>query len=132
MRDVTFEVDDFPPAKSEAKSMLAQGHGHERRVVALLEAARSVSDDVSTPLFGSAPIGMEVLLTSPSPPPSDATNYLGGIGDVLEAKGHRGGLDHLGDLAGVALYENDRQIQEVHFRWEAGARVGYVVRLWLR
>ncbi len=72
---------------------------------------------------------MEVTLRSLGPPPSDATNYLGGVADVLEAKGHRGRLDHLGPLAAVALYDNDRQIREVHFRHEPGAE-GYVVRLW--
>jgi hypothetical protein len=33
---------------------------------------------------------------------------------VLEAKAYRGAFDHLAALAGVALYANDRQIQEVH------------------
>jgi hypothetical protein len=46
-------------------------------------------------------------------PPNDATTYLGGIADVLEGKAHRGTHDHLGDLAGVALYDKDRQVREV-------------------
>jgi hypothetical protein len=63
-------------------------------------------------------------------PPADATNFLGGVGDVLEAKGHRGLLDHLGELVRVGLYENDRHIHEVHYRWHPGPDVRYVVRLW--
>ena len=39
---------------------------------------------------------------APTEPPADATNFLGGVGDVLEAKARRGVLDHLGDLATVA------------------------------
>jgi hypothetical protein len=39
-------------------------------------------------------------------------------------------LEHLGELAQVALYANDRQIQEVHYRFEAGERVRYAVRIW--
>jgi hypothetical protein len=62
---------------------------------------------------------------------SDATNYLGGIADVLEEKGHRTGqLDHLGDLTAVALYDNDRQIEDVRYRWEEAPDPSYTVRLW--
>jgi hypothetical protein len=32
---------------------------------------------------------MEVVLTTDGRPTSDATNYLGGVADVLEGKGHR-------------------------------------------
>jgi hypothetical protein len=35
--------------------------------------------------------------------PSDATSYLGGIGDVLEEKSRLGALDHLGGLAAAAV-----------------------------
>ena len=63
---------------------------------------------------------------------ADATNFLGGIGDVMEAKTRRGVLEHLGDLATVALYANDRQIHEVHYRWEHGDETGYRLRLWVR
>jgi hypothetical protein len=69
--------------------------------------------------------------TPPDDPASDATNYLGGIGDVLEGKAHRGALEHLGELAAVALYANDRQIQEVHYRCERAAEPQYTVRLWV-
>mgnify|MGYP000979540003 FL=1 len=55
---------------------------------------------------------------------------LGGIGDVLESKRHRGALDHLSDLAAVSLYENDRQIQAVTYRWEPATSTGYLMRMW--
>ena len=124
-----FEVAGLPPAKSEALSMLGTGHPHRERVYRLLATAQEAARLAGFRGFGGRLIGMEVTLRSLGPPPSDATNYLGGVADVLEAKGHRGRLDHLGPLAAVALYDNDRQIREVHFRHEPGAE-GYVVRLW--
>lgn len=62
-------------------------------------------------------VALEVVVGAPTGQvPSDATNYLGGIGDVLEDKSRRGGIDHLGNLAEVWLYTNDRQIQEISYR----------------
>jgi hypothetical protein len=122
----------YPPTKNEAKSMLAAGHMYADRVLALLEAARdALPADAPRPLFPSERLGLELVLSAPSPPPSDATNYLGGVGDVLEAKARRGLLEHLGELAAVELYVNDRQIEEVHYRVARGADVGYSVRIWV-
>jgi pimeloyl-ACP methyl ester carboxylesterase len=59
--------------------------------------------------------------------PADATNFLGGIADVLEEKSHRGLLDHLEALAKVWLYMNDRQIKQVSYREVAAAEVSYTV-----
>lgn len=129
MDEVTFTVTGYPPAKNEAKSMLAPGHTHATRVSDLLRAAR---DAVAGGVWSSRPgdsLGLELVLTWPAPPPSDATNYLGGVGDVLEAKSRRGELAHLADLATVALYENDRQFHDVRYRWQTGAAVQYNVRL---
>jgi hypothetical protein len=129
VHEVTFTVDGYPPAKSEARSMLGAGHPHLGRVLALLEAAAEVTDEV----FRSdlrAPLGLEVVLHGRTVPPSDATNYLGGVGDVLEAKARRGEVGHLGALASVALFENDRQIEEVRFRREPAEGSYYTVRLW--
>jgi hypothetical protein len=128
--EITFMVDGWPPVKNLAKSMLAAEHQHAQRVLALLRAARDAVDGLPQPVFTTRPVGLELILEAPSIPPGDATNYLGGIGDVLEAKGHRAVLDHLGDLATVALYENDRQIQEVRYRFERGPSVRYIVRVW--
>jgi hypothetical protein len=132
MHELTFTVTGYPPAKNEAKSMLAAGHTHASRVSDLLRAAR---DAVGGGAWSSRPrdsLGLELVLTSPAPPPSDATNYLGGVGDVLEAKSHRGELAHLADLATVALYENDRQFHDVRYRWQVGTAVEYTVRIWVR
>ncbi len=126
---IEFDVEGLPPAKSEAKSMLGIGHPHEPRVRRLLEAVVATVNRVGFPGFGDRRIALEVVLRCAGNPPSDATNYLGGIADVLEAKGHRGRLDHLGDLASVALYDNDRQVRSVHYCHVEARPAGYTVRL---
>ncbi|MGE5156100.1 MAG: hypothetical protein ACM3JP_01215 [Betaproteobacteria bacterium] len=132
MREITIGVAGYPPAKNEAKSMLAGGHVHAYQVLALLQAASSEAKSGATVYFPDESLGLEVVLTSPAPPPSDATNYLGGVADVLEDKKHRGDLPHLGELAHFALYRNDRQFHEVRYRWEQGSTVRYQVRIWER
>jgi hypothetical protein len=127
--EVAFEVEGWPPAKNEAKSMLAAGHPHADRVLRLLRAAQLAVGNLNSPAFGGAALSLELIVHSPSEPPSDATNYLGGVGDVLEAKDRRGALPHLGELVDVALYLNDRQIHEVLYRWERAAATRYSLRL---
>jgi hypothetical protein len=127
--ELEFSVEGLPPAKSEAKSMLGIGHPHQPRVRRLLEEALAASNQHEFAGFGDRLVALDVALRCPGDPPSDATNYLGGITDVLEAKAHRGALDHLGDLAGVALYDNDRQVRELAFRHEDARPARYTVRL---
>jgi hypothetical protein len=128
VQDVSIEVAGLPPAKNEAKSMLASGHVYSERVLALLSAVQSAVEGDSI-RFPEESLALDLVLVSPTAPPSDATNYLGGVADVLEDKTHRGDLSHLGSLADVALYGNDRQLHEVSFRWEAGPTVGYRLRV---
>jgi hypothetical protein len=75
---------------------------------------------------------LDVVVTSPAQPSSDTTNYLGGIGDVLEDRPHRSGLLDLGELALVTLYRNDRLIHEICYRWDVGDPTHYSVRIWIR
>jgi len=124
-------VEGYPPGKNEAKSMLAADHLCADRVLELLQCAKRATDDEGFCGFGAARIGLEVTVCSPDLlPPSDAANYLGGIGDVLEDKSRRGSLDHLGNLASFGLYANDRQICEVAYRVASAHNAGYYVRLW--
>lgn len=84
------------------------------------------------PLFRGA-VGLEVTCEAAGDrQPWDATNYLGGIADVLEDKSRRrrDALAHLGDLAAVCAYANDRQIKEIRYREIAGAAPRYRVRIW--
>lgn len=122
------------PAKNEALSMLGPGHSHAPRVRILLAAAqRTMITSGFVPFAAADSLGMELIVYAPAgKDPWDATNYLGGVGDVLERKDRRGRLDHLGDLRNVHLYSNDRQIHEVHYRLEPADRPHYRVRLWQR
>lgn len=130
-REVTLSVAGWPPAKNEARSLLAPGHTHADRVAGLLLAAQQATGTAGeAALFGALPIGLDLTVMSPEEPLADATNFLGGVGDVLEVKSRRGALEHLGPLAEVGLYENDRHIHEVHYRWRRAPEVAYVVRLW--
>lgn len=129
-QEISFTVAGYPPAKGEAISMLGATHSHAPRVIRLLEAARNAAAEDFTG-FGAQPLGLELTVSCPRDRHrSDATNYLGGVGDVLESKAHRGALDHLGDLATFCLYENDRQIEEVHYRWQRAVEPSYVARFW--
>jgi hypothetical protein len=130
-RQLAFRVEGYPPGKNEAKSLLAADHLYAGRVLELLRSAKKAADEGAFSGFGAARIGLDVLLYCRDPfPPSDATNYLGGIGDVLEDKCRWGALEHLGDLADFGLYANDRQICEVAYRLISGEGPRYDVRLW--
>lgn len=117
---LTFRVNGhFPPAKNTATSMLSGSHPDAARVRALLAAAQAAvaAHPEFTPI-SEGRVGLEVMLTPPSGREAwDATNYLGGIADVLEDKVRRGAaVEHLGDLVGVWLYRTDRQIKQVAYR----------------
>ncbi len=120
-REVVFEVDGLPPGKNEAKSLLATGHPHAPRVVALLAAARAAVGSSFTQWAGL--IGLEVTIYGE--PDGDATNYLGGIGDVLQEARR-----NLPSDTGLFLYKDDEQIREIHYRQEASDRVRFRIRLW--
>ena len=113
--------------------MLGPNHSHARRGRALLEAARAALRDGDWQ-FTNEPIGLELIIyAAEGRDPWDATNYLGGVGDVLQNKSRplpRLDLSHLGELRQVALYENDRQIQEISYRQSPGRVSSYSVRLW--
>jgi hypothetical protein len=128
--EITFKVEGRPPAKS-VSSIFRPDHPHAPRVLALLGAARQEAERRSFQGFGSMPIGLELRVAcGRDQSRSDATNYLGGVGDVLDDKARRTNLGHLGNLASFGLYCDDRQIEEVHFHWELSQRLSYTVRLW--
>lgn len=125
---VSFEVAGFPPPKGEAISMFNVGHGHALRVRLLLEAARRALGEQEFVPNQDGPVALDVVVRCPAGGnPADATNYLGGIADVLEEKSRRGPLDHLEALATVWLYGNDRQLKQVSYREVAANQVSYTV-----
>jgi hypothetical protein len=130
-RLISFRVAGYPPAKSEALSMLGIGHSHAARVRVLLEAVRDAlkANPTFAPIVDGT-VALDVILhPSSGRDPWDATNYLGGIADVLEDKSRRGtAIAHLGDLAQVWLYRNDRQIKQVTYCEEPEEKLaGYTV-----
>ena len=125
--EIAFDVPGWPPLKNEAKSMLSAGHHQHASVRALLEAAAVATQQAAWTPVGTD-VALDVVVPSPSPrPPGDATNYLGGIGDVLQDKSSPTNLDlsHLGSLRGVALYVNDPQICRIAYRIEASHSPSY-------
>lgn len=119
---ISFTVEGRPPAKAGSPGVLGERSKHSDRVVKLLEAARDEKERLGFDGFGKTTVKLEVeVRTGPGEPPWDATNLLGGIADVLDSKAHKqiaqpGSLDHLGDLAKVALFDDDRQIKEIIYR----------------
>lgn len=128
---LSFEVDGPPPAQTEALSIFAAGHRQALRVRALLEAAcRAAQHTGWTPLHG--PVELEVVLRHPPEHHNgDAVTLLGGISTVLQDKKRavRSGLAHLGPLADVALYLDDRQISRISYREEPAETMSYQIRV---
>jgi hypothetical protein len=129
--EITFEVAGWPPTKGEAKSMLAADNSRAERVRLLLQAARHAAENHSW-VTTAAEIGLELIVRRPTRPMSDATNYLGGVGDVLQDKvlGRNVDISHLGDLALVALYADDRQIRDIRYAEEVAGQPSYTVRIY--
>jgi hypothetical protein len=129
-RGLVFTVPGFPPAKNEALSMLGVGHSHSSRVLSLLQAAKEALERSGFAPIDGRPVALEVTVNTPQDrDPWDATNYLGGIADVLEDKSKRGNLVHLGELRHTWVYRNDRQIKQVSYRQLESADASYTVRI---
>lgn len=124
--DVEINVPDFlPPAKGEAKSMLADGHSQAARVRRLLEASATALSGADL-LKGNLSLDVEVFAPGSHRLP-DATNMLGGIGDVLQARSTGVDVAHLGPLAQVAVFHDDSQIQQIRYSRRYRPEVGYRV-----
>ncbi|ALG12058.1 hypothetical protein AOZ06_38950 [Kibdelosporangium phytohabitans] len=127
-RRISFRVLGLPPAKSEAQSLLAPGHPHAARVQRLLEAARAAVDEQGFTPITAGRVGLDLVVRpAPGTRTSDATNYLGGVGDVLEDKAVRGTLGHLGTSATVWLYRNDCQIKQISYHEAVNHLTSYTV-----
>ena len=126
---VEFEVMGWPPKKNEAKSLFAAGHAHADKVKALLEAARdAIQRDGWSPATGE--VALELSIRCPGRPAGDATNFLGGVADVLQTKVPPNlDVTRLGDLASVGLYLDDKQISRISYRELPATEVAYRVRV---
>ena len=114
--------------------MLARDHPDRDSVFFLLQAVAQRLTESRWDPTEARPVGLELIVIAQTPEqiPGDATNYLGGVADVLQAdKPSRVDLTHLGDLAKGCLYRNDRQLREVRYTVEFGGVPGYRVRIWV-
>jgi hypothetical protein len=128
---LSFDVPGPPPVRTEALSIFAAGHRQAARVRTLLEAACSAAQRTGWTAL-TEPVGLEVVLRCPpGRRTADAATLLGGIGAVLQDKKRAAdiGLAHLGVLADVALYVDDRQIQRISYREEPAEEMSYLVRV---
>ncbi len=112
-------------------------HGSASRVRTLLEAAQAALPGSNWQPPEARHVGLELVVAEPSGKPAgmndraDATNFLGGVADALQARRVNADLSHLETLAEVMLYQDDRQIREVRYREESGGGPCYRVRLWV-
>ena len=100
--------------------MLSAGHSQRERVRRLLEAASSAMGG-SEPFDGE--VEVDVMVTAPKGHQvPDATNMLGGLGDVLQARATGADVEHLGPLGRVACFPDDAQISSSTIdAWKARA-----------
>ena len=87
MEEIGLTVEGWPPKKSEAKSLLSAEHSDRDCVAKLLRSVlHSVVDSPWNPTE-SRPVGLELVVRARSlnRTPGNATNYLGGVADVLQA-----------------------------------------------
>jgi hypothetical protein len=134
---IVFALQGLPPLKGEATSLFNPKHGQASRVRALLEAARALVQERGFPGFSrGVPLRLDLQIFCRSGTvPGDGTNYLGGIADVLQARKTQqahavpGAQAVYGDLLKVSLYEDDSQLQEVHYAVIRHADEGYRVRI---
>ena len=131
--DICLSVEGFPPKKSEATSLFSPKHGDRRSVVELLRKTEQALEESAWDPTERRPVGLEIVVTVEEPDsiPGDATNYLGGVADVLQANRINADLSHLGDLARVSLFHDDRQIREVRYSVNGGDAPSYGVRVWV-
>ena len=124
---VEFAVPGLPPAKGGHQSPVHIDNKHLGRARLLLAALATALQPDFVPL--RCAVSLELTLHSPLRcPPGDALNFLGGVGDVLQRKVPEI-AGHLGPLADVVLYQDDRQIRRVRFDQRIAADLGYVVRV---
>jgi hypothetical protein len=109
---------DSQPARYRRYAVSCRDRGAARRPAQRLEMCTSQ-------------VALELIIRCPGRPVGDATNFLGGIADVLQGKAkHRNiNLDHLGDLREVALYADNGLISRISDREEPADIPSFTVRI---
>ena len=131
--EIVIRVDGWPPAKDGGKSIFNPEHSRHPLVRDLLSAAAdAIAASGWRRVEAPQPIGLELVVSRRAAVDgrADPANYVGGVCDVLQAERQGVQPSWLGELAGHALYENDSQVREIHYREDSLAPVGYEVRIW--
>lgn len=131
--EIVVRVDGWPPAKDGTNSIFNPKHPRHPLVRDLLSAAGdAIAVSGWRRVERHLPIGLELVVSRPAALDgrADPANYIGGVCDVLQAERQGVQPSWLGELAGHALYENDSQVREIHYREESLAPAGYQVRIW--
>ena len=133
IQEIRLAVEGWPPKKNEATSLFSKRHGDYGNVVELLGKAKRALGESKWNPSEKRPVGLELIVMAerPDDAPGDATNYIGGGADVLQANRVNADLSHLEDLAQASFYHDDRQIREVRYLVERGDAPGYRVRVWV-
>lgn len=133
MSEIHVAAEGWPPAKNEALSIFNREHGQRDRVLRLLEAAGRALQGSPWDRDEPRSIGLELVVieSATDRAPADATNYLGGVADVLQSNRRNADLSHFGGAASISLYADDRQIREVRYSVERGDVPSYRVRIWV-
>ncbi|SNT63033.1 hypothetical protein SAMN05421812_114264 [Asanoa hainanensis] len=125
---LAFEVRGLPPQKTETLSILSAGHRQAERVRALLLAALAAAQQSGwTP--SRAAVSLEVVVRGSASHVGSAPRFLAGVADVLSDKRGRLTGTHLGVLADVTLYADERQIRSISYREEPADEPSYLVRV---
>lgn len=131
--EIVIHVDRWPPAKDGSKSIFNPEHGRHPLVRDLLSTAGdAIAVSGWRRVESPVPVGLELVVSRRAAlvGGADPANYIGGVCDVLQAERPGVQPSWLGELAGHALYENDSQVREIHYREDSSAPGGYQVRIW--
>lgn len=133
LSEIVVRVDGWPPAKDGTNSIFNPKHTRHPLVRDLLSAAGdAIADSGWRRVRAPVPIGLELVVSRRAALDGggDPANYIGGVCDVLQAERRSVRPWWLGELAGHALYEDDSQVREIHYREDSLAPAGYRVRIW--
>lgn len=132
MQDTTqalaFEVRGMPPQKTETLSILSAGHRQAERVRVLLLAALAAAQQSGWTPVRTA-VALEIVVRGSVEHVGSAPRFLAGVADVLSDKRGRLTGTHLGVLADVTLFADERQIRSISYREEPADEPSYLVRV---
>ena len=136
MTEIQLTVEGWPPKKGEAKSMFSASHPDNYCVRLLLQEMERALNRAQWDGWEKRNLGLEIAIveTQLESAPGDATNYLGGVADVLQA--NRMGItntdtSYINDLIHLSIYFDDKQIKEARYFVERGEFPGYRLRVWV-